>query len=496
MIHDMIDSASYMAHGYCLLWKPWLVALHAGSDFLIFAAYFAIPAAIWIFLGKRKDLELKPLAVLFAAFIFLCGLTHLVQMATLWWPIYETQAYVKVATALVSVLTAVMIFPLIPKAVALPSPRALQDANDGLRRAIGAREETLLRLHEAQQDLEHKVAERTRELERAKRRFEALVTASAQIFWLARPDGSITDDSPSWRAFTGQSYDEWKGTGWLDALHPDDRASALAAWTKAVEAGAIYDVEYRVKHVSGDYRWTAARGVALIAEDGQASEWVGMNEDITARKRSEEHANLIMRELSHRTKNLLAIIVSLVRRTIDGKRDPVAQAADFVDRIHGLARSHDLLVRGEWRGVSLRDLVVSHLEPFGIAEHGTIDGPDVEVRPEAAQNIGLALHELATNAAKHGSLKGEGSLALAVTWSIAGDASEPSLQLDWAERTLPRKQADAARAGFGRTMLEQLVGAALRGETKYDLTETHVRWTLRAPLRNIVGTGNGEVKQD
>ena len=364
MIHDMIDSASYMAHGYCLLWKPWLVALHAGSDFLIFAAYFAIPAAIWIFLGKRKDLELKPLAVLFAAFIFLCGLTHLVQMATLWWPIYETQAYVKVATALVSVLTAVMIFPLIPKAVALPSPRALQDANDGLRRAIGAREETLLRLHEAQQDLEHKVAEPTRELERAKRRFEALVTASAQIFWLARPDGSITDDSPSWRAFTGQSYDEWKGTGWLDALHPDDRASALAAWTKAVEAGAIYDVEYRVKHVSGDYRWTAARGVALIAEDGQASEWVGMNEDITARKRSEEHANLIMRELSHRTKNLLAIIVSLVRRTIDGKRDPVAQAADFVDRIHGLARSHDLLVRGEWRGVSLRDLVVSHLEPF------------------------------------------------------------------------------------------------------------------------------------
>ena len=120
----------------------------------------------------------------------------------------------------------------------------------------------------------------------------------------------------------------------------------------------------------------------------------------------------------------------------------------------------------------------------------------MEVRPEAAQNIGLALHELATNAAKHGSLKGEGSLALAVTWSIAGDAGEPSLQLDWAERTLPRKQADAARAGFGRTMLEQLVGAALRGETKYDLTETHVRWTLRAPLRNIVGTGNGEVKQD
>src|SRR5262245_64256671 len=117
MVHDMIQSASYMAHGYCLLWKPWLVLLHAGSDFLIFAAYFAIPAAIWLFLRQRRDIELKPLAILFAAFIFLCGLTHLVQMLTLWWPIYETQAFVKVATAGVSLATAAMIFPLIPKAV-------------------------------------------------------------------------------------------------------------------------------------------------------------------------------------------------------------------------------------------------------------------------------------------------------------------------------------------------------------------------------------------
>ena len=130
MIHDMIDHVAYMAHGYCLLWKPWLIVLHAGSDILIFAAYFAIPVAIWIFLRQRPDLELRPLAILFAAFIFLCGLTHLIQMITLWWPIYETQGIVKLLTAIVSVVTAVMIFPLIPKAVAIPSPRALQTANE------------------------------------------------------------------------------------------------------------------------------------------------------------------------------------------------------------------------------------------------------------------------------------------------------------------------------------------------------------------------------
>lgn len=73
MLHEMIDSAAYMAHGYCLLWKPWLVALHAGSDFLIFAAYFAIPVAIWIFVSKRPNVEMKGLARLFAAFILWCG---------------------------------------------------------------------------------------------------------------------------------------------------------------------------------------------------------------------------------------------------------------------------------------------------------------------------------------------------------------------------------------------------------------------------------------
>ena len=114
MVHDMVNSAAYMAHGYCLLWKPWLVVLHAGSDFLIFLAYFAIPVAIWIFLRQRRTWSCEPLAILFAAFIFLCGLTHLVQMVTLWWPIYETQGFLKAATAVVSVITAIMIFPLIP----------------------------------------------------------------------------------------------------------------------------------------------------------------------------------------------------------------------------------------------------------------------------------------------------------------------------------------------------------------------------------------------
>jgi PAS domain S-box-containing protein len=475
-----------MAHGYCLLWKPWLVVLHAGSDFLIFAAYFAIPVAIWLFLRRRPDLELKPLAILFAAFIFLCGLTHLMQMVTLWWPIYETQAVVKAATAFVSLATALMIFPLIPKAIAIPSPRSMLLANEVLRREIEAHERTLIRLHEARDELERRVAERTRELERAKRRFEALITASAQVFWTTRADGQVEEDSPSWRAFTGQTYDQWKGGGWLDAVHPDDQARTVAAWRQAVANRSMYQVDYRLKSVGGDYRWTAARGVPLLDEDGGVIEWVGMNEDITSDKQAEEHANLIMRELSHRTKNLLAVIASLVRRTIDGNRDPEVQAADFVERIHGLARSHDLLVRGDWRGVSLNELVLSHLEPFGIApERLSVEGPPVELRPEAAQNVGLALHELATNATKHGALKRSGNGSLKVTWRIEPNGGEPALLHERDEDTVAASN-DSLPSGFGRVMLEQLVGASVGGTAQYELGDARLYWQLKAPLQNIV----------
>src|SRR5262249_37181131 len=158
-----------------------------------------IPAAIWLFLRQRSDLELKPLAILFAAFIFLCGLTHLVQMLTLWWPIYETQGVLKAITAFVSLATALMIYPLIPRAVGIPSSVALQIANQGLKREVDAHEDTLQRLRDTRDELERRVEERTRELEHSKARLEALITASAQMVWTTTPSGNVVEDSPSWR---------------------------------------------------------------------------------------------------------------------------------------------------------------------------------------------------------------------------------------------------------------------------------------------------------
>ncbi len=148
---DHVHDAVYMAHGYCLLWKPWLVGTHLATDLAIFVAYTAIPIAILAFLHKRQ-FEQKHFTYLgywFASFIFLCGVTHLIQIFTLWYPVYEFQAYVKVLTAVVSLITVVIMIPLIVKALAIPTPSEYEAA--------------LVKLEEANDTLEARVEEKTRE---------------------------------------------------------------------------------------------------------------------------------------------------------------------------------------------------------------------------------------------------------------------------------------------------------------------------------------------
>jgi PAS domain S-box-containing protein len=119
-------------------------------------------------------------------------------------------------------------------------------------------------------------------------RLEALVDASAQIVWTTDSSGAVVEDSPTWRAFTGQTYDGFKGFGWLDALHPDDRERTAALWERSVADRAPLEIEYRIRHVSGEWRWTAVRAVPVLSSNGSVREWVGMNTDITDRKRAEE----------------------------------------------------------------------------------------------------------------------------------------------------------------------------------------------------------------
>lgn len=159
---------TFMGHGHCYLWRPDLVVLHSVSDTLIAGSYFTIPLALYVLMHKRKDLEYEWMFLLFALFIFSCGLTHLMGVYNIWNGAYYVSGVLKAITAVVSVLTAALIWPLIPKALALPRPMELQAANQKLQGEIELRAASELSLEKARSELETRV----RELEQTKERLE------------------------------------------------------------------------------------------------------------------------------------------------------------------------------------------------------------------------------------------------------------------------------------------------------------------------------------
>ncbi len=130
-----------------------------------------------------------------------------------------------------------------------------------------------------QRDAKHRIA-------LSEARFRSLVTATSQIVWTATSDGQIREDSPTWRAFTGDSYEQWTGEGWLNAVHPDDRQQAQQTWYDCINRKVLYENEYRLRGQDGEYRWVAVKGVPIFNAEGCVREWIGVNNDIDAARRS------------------------------------------------------------------------------------------------------------------------------------------------------------------------------------------------------------------
>lgn len=164
LVQYLFNTQLFMPHGTCLLWRPDLIAMHALGDTLIALAYLSIPVALVVFAKRRTDLEYKWVFGLFATFILACGSTHLLGVITLWKPVYGLEGVVKLATAFVSVVTAVLLWPIIPRALALPGPAQLRVANTQLNREIAERRAAQEELKRAYELVELRVEERTKEL--------------------------------------------------------------------------------------------------------------------------------------------------------------------------------------------------------------------------------------------------------------------------------------------------------------------------------------------
>lgn len=198
--------------------------------------------------------------------------------------------------------------------------------------------------------------------------------------------------------------------------------------------------------------------------------------------RRQEHAEFLMRELAHRAKNQLAVIQGMTLQTASQSQSVEQFASQLSQRIQALAQSQELLVRQNWQGAWLGDLVQAHLDLFAAATRAHIGGPDIFLDASAVQNIGFALHELATNAAKYGALAmPEGQVH--ITWQVCRD--QHTIALEWRELHL-RPLATPERQGFGYMVLTQLVPRALQASAKLEFSAEGVYWRIDMPDRHVL----------
>ncbi len=275
-------------------------------------------------------------------------------------------------------------------------------------------------------------------------------------------------------------------TNWFrhDAAEAERLKQAIA---KAANGETVrYDTSVRM---AGDTRMEIDFMLAPVRDAaGNVTLLVPSGQDITSRKRDLDHIQMLMAEVNHRAKNLLGVVQAIARQTAKHS-DPAVFAARLSDRIAGLAACHDLLVRNQWQGVDIHDLASAQLAHFRdlVGSRVVLSGPPIRISPGAAQGIGMALHELSTNATKYGALSNQNG-RVELTWSLAASKT-PHFSMTWTESGGP-KITPPKHAGFGHLVIGRMAEAALQGSADLQYRETGLIWTLSAPLSNMVDQVN------
>jgi PAS domain S-box-containing protein len=258
--------------------------------------------------------------------------------------------------------------------------------------------------------------------------------------------------------------------------HPEDRERVTLGFREAMARGDdTYDSEYRIVRPSGEVRWIFGRGRVTKTADGTPWRYSGIDIDITERKKQEEHLRLVMNELQHRTNNLLAIIQGLAQQSARNSQSLNDFLPKFSSRLQGIAGSNVLLSQAQWRGANLRDLLARQVAPFADLERFDLDGPPAMLSSKAVQTLGMAFHELCTNAMKYGSLSVPAG-RVRVSWHLEPEA----LEVKWEETGGPAVDSPT-RKGFGRVVAEQVVGTSLGGQVKTDFLPAGIVWTMQLP---------------
>jgi PAS domain S-box-containing protein len=319
-----------------------------------------------------------------------------------------------------------------------------------------------------------------RALADALHRFEVVTRAAHIVVFAQDRERRYTFISePRW----GRSRDAVLGLRDEDMLPPSIAAATVGMKEEVIATGQSRHWDMQVE-VDGREMWWHKRIEPVLGDDGRVEGLVGVSIDITDRKQRETQVETLMLELAHRSKNLLAVIQGMARHS----RGRVSSIDEFLTafegRLKSLAQSHDILAQGGWSGAGIEELVSSQIGHYPDLLDSRIvrSGPSLVLLPVAAQNIGMALHELSTNAIKYGSLSAaEGRVAL--TWEIVPDTSGDRFVLEWRESGGPPPTPDdGGQRGFGRIVTEMITARAVHGEASWRLEPTGLVWRLNAPL--------------
>lgn len=315
--------------------------------------------------------------------------------------------------------------------------------------------------------------------------------------------GSIVEVNDAWRQFAIQNGScdpkAYLGMNYLDvcrrsAAAGDKLASEAIAGITAVISRESPRFTQRYPCDAGDTtRWFTMTVVPVSSGSGV----VVAHEDVTMLVRAEaalaelerrltleEQHRVLAQETEHRAKNLLAVVLAIARQTAL-QHVPPASAKEFTHRVEGLAASLRLLSGSDWKGVSPSELIQSQLAPFAgsLANRVTIEGPPLLIQATAAQALGMAFHELATNSLKYGALS-EGEGRISIQWDIRPGVQEHLFHLMWSESGGPQVKSPS-NAGFGYTVTVTAVEAATGGEVRIEYPSSGLIWRLTAPLETV-----------
>lgn len=312
-----------------------------------------------------------------------------------------------------------------------------------------------------------------------------LVEGMPQLVWRAVGEGSWTWASPQWERYTGQSLSVSSGAGWMDAVHPEDRDVTRKAWSLARDRGE-YAAELRVADRDGNYRWFQCRGVPVCDSDGSVIEWLGTSTDVDDLRRLQAEQKVLVGELQHRTRNLIAVVSAIASETIRG----ATSLADFKDRFQtrlaALSRVQGLLSSSEQEPITIRKLLTMELCALAADRLGgqvEMAGPKVVLRSGSAQAMALALHELSTNALKYGALSACAG-RLSITWSQHLEEGRPWLSLQWRESGIDvPEQVTEKPKGFGRVLIEQALPHQLGARTSFRVERDSLTCSIDLPLQ-------------